>query len=103
MDGQMFLVQYSTINWFLPQLPETNISNVVTVVFCLTIFQCPINSFYTVDKKRLSGYYTACCSLLHCPVRDDLVSSQSLMSQMEQSKYDGYKVKYLDVCCVHCV
>ncbi|CAB3992343.1 Hypothetical predicted protein [Paramuricea clavata] len=53
--------------------------------------QCASNSFYTVDKKRLSGYYTACCSLLHCPVREDLVSSLSLMSQMEQCKYDGYK------------
>ncbi|XP_028392786.1 integrator complex subunit 8-like isoform X5 [Dendronephthya gigantea] len=53
--------------------------------------QCGNDSFYTVDKKKLSGYYTACCSLLHCPVREDLVSSQSLMSQMEQSKYDGYK------------
>lgn len=53
--------------------------------------QCPNSSFYTVDKKRLSGYYTACCSLLHCPVRDDLVSHHSLMSQMEQSKYDSYK------------
>lgn len=58
----------------------------------LFFFQCPNNSFYTVDKKRLSGYYTACCSLLQCPVRSELVSEQSLMSQMEQSKFNGYKV-----------
>ena len=64
----------------------------LNISWCLSTFQCANDSFYTVDKKRLSGYYTACCSLLHCPVREDLVSSQSLMSQMEQSKYDGYKV-----------
>lgn len=53
--------------------------------------QCPGSSFYTVNKRRLSGYYTACCSLLHCPVRDDLISHHSLMSQMEQTKYDNYE------------
>ena len=63
--------------------------------WALLVLQCPHSSFYTVERGRLDGYYSACCGLLGRPSDPTVIADPQLGPldmKIEQCRDTGYKV-----------